>query len=269
MQKEGVRLGYNTMKRRIFSGAVCEQLVYRMPDGVKNVRDYDPEKVSGKRFKDEEERKKHRESISRNTLRRSINENHNPKSIYSTLTFDTEWEVHTFDEARQIRRNFVRALKRSCPDAVIHLVMGRGKGTKRIHFHMVSNGIPLDVINNKWKYGRIAEHSYLREHNWYKGKDCGQDYTGLADYMFDHWTEEVGGHRWFQTKNAKQPEREKPTEVRVTGGYSEKRPPRPPKGYMLVEVKTTKYGYMYFKYVVIPPKYVRPKKSEKSQTSPD
>jgi hypothetical protein len=47
---------------------------------------------------------------------------------------------------------------------------------------------------------------------------------------------------------------EKPTEVRVTGGYSEKRPPIAPKGYKLVETKTTKYGYLYFKYVAIPEK---------------
>ena len=72
--------------------------------------------------------------------------------------------------------------------------------------------------------------------------------------QFDHWTKEVGGHRWFQTKNAKKPEREPATEVHVRGGYSAKRPPRAPTGYTLVEVKTTKYGYHYFKYVWMPPK---------------
>lgn len=252
------------MKRRIFSGAVCEQLVYNVPDGVRNPKGYDPEKPPRKRFKDEEERERHRVEISRRTFRRSINENHNPESIYSTLTFDTEWEVHTFEEAKQIRRNFIRVLQRKCPDAVIHLVMGRGKGTRRIHFHMISNGIPLEFIQEKWKYGRIAEHSYLREHNWYQGVDHGQDYTGLADYLFDHWTEEVGGHRWFQTKNARQPEKEKPTEVRITGGYSEKRPPIAPKGYKLVSVKSTPYGYLCFKYIVEPPKDPRRSSGKKT-----
>ncbi len=130
---------------------------------------------------------------------------------------------------------------------------------------MISSGIPLEIIEQKWKYGRIAEHSYLREHNWYQGKDYGQDYTGLADYMWDHWTPEVGGHRWFQTKNARKPEEEKPTEVRVTGGYSEKRPPVAPKGYQLVETKATPYGYIYFKYVVTTPELKKRKAGKKDR----
>ena len=251
-------MGVKTMKKRIFSGVVCEQLVYNVPSGVKDPMKYDPEKPSRKRFKDEEERKRHRDEISRRKFIRIINESHNPKSIYSTLTFNNECEVHTFEDAKIVRRNFVRALQRACPDAVIHLVMGRGKyGTTRIHFHMISAGVPMETIQEKWKYGKIAEHSYLREHNWYKGadgqyRDYGQDYTGLATYLWGHWTPEVGGHRWFQTKNARPPEEEKPTEVRVTGGYSEKRPPVAPKGYQLMETKATPYGYIYFKYVVKP-----------------
>lgn len=268
-KKVGVCMGVKTMKRRIFSGAVCEQLVYQMPDGVKNVREYDPEKVSRKRFKDEEERAKHREEISRKTHLRNFHANFGPWSVYSTLTFDDDWEVHTFKDAKRIRKNFIRALQRAYPDAVIFLYMGRGKGTDRIHFHMVSNDIPKEFISEKWKYGSVKRFSDLREHNWYGGVDHGQDYTGMATYLFDHWTEEVGGHRWFQTKNAKKPEREDPTEVRVTGGYSEKRPPRAPKGYKLVDIKTTKYGYMYFKYVVIPPKYKRSKKPKKEPGDPD
>lgn len=262
-------MGVKTMKTRIFSGAVCEQLVYNVPSGTKEPSNYDPEKPSRKRFKDEEERKYHREEISRRKFIRIVNENHNPESIYSTLTFNREWEVHTFEEAKQVRRNFIRVLTYHYPDAVIHLVMGRGKATKRIHFHMVSNGIPLGFIKKKWKYGKIAEHSYLRKHNWYEDEpgiwvDHGQDYTGLATYMWEHWTEEVGGHRWFQTKNVRQPDAEEPTKVRKTGGYSAKCPPRAPKGYKLVETKATKYGYLYFKYVVIPPEQERKKAKKKT-----
>lgn len=168
-------MGVKTMKRRIFAGAVCEQIVYNMPDGVKNISGYDPEKPKRKRFKDEEERAKHREEISRRTFCRSVHANHDTSSIYSTLTFANGWEVHTFDEARQVRRNYIRALQRAYPDAVIHLGMGRGKSTKRIHFHMISKGIPQEFLAKKWKYGKIVEFSTLREHNWYQGVDCGQD----------------------------------------------------------------------------------------------
>ena len=256
-------MGTRTMKCRSFFGAICEQIVYQMSDGVKNIRGYDPEKVPRDRFKDEAERARHRMGISRRNHCRGFHANFGPGDLYSTLTFDDDWEVHTFEDAKRIRRNFVRVLQRRYPDAVIFLYMGRGKGTDRIHFHMVSKGIPKEFIDEKWKYGSVKRFTELRAHNWYNNVDHGQDYTGLANYLFDHWTEEVGGHHWFQTANAKKEERENPTEVRIAGGYSEKRPPRAPKGYKLVEVRTTQYGYMYFKYVVIPPKYVRPKKPKK------
>ena len=247
-------MAVKTMKRRIFAGNTCEQYVYTVPSGVKNLKDYDPEKVKKDRFKSEEERAKHRENISRNTFIRNVNANMEPGDLYATLTLDDDWEVHTFEEARRIRANFIRTTQRACPDAVVFAVMGRGKSTQRIHFHMMIKNVPEEVIDKKWKYGKVKRIVKLREHNWYDGVDHGADYTGLASYMFNHWTEEQGGHRWFQTKNAKQPEKENPTEVRIRGGYSENRPPKPPKGYKLVSAKTTAYGYSYYKYVVVPPK---------------
>ncbi len=107
----------------------------------------------------------------------------------------------------------------------------------------------------EWIYGSIVRIDHLREHNYYDGIDHGQDYTGLANYLFDHWTPEQGGHRWKQTRNARKPERETPTVAKRV--YTESKPPRPPKGYILVETKSTKYGYLYFKYVLEPPKRKR------------
>ena len=37
--------------------------------------------------------------------------------------------------------------------------------------------------------------------------------------------------------------------MEVKREYSETRPPRTPKGYLLVECQKTKYGYFYFKFV--------------------
>jgi len=253
----GERVAVRTMKKRIFSGTVCEQLVYNVPAGTRNIKGYDPEKPKRQRFKDESERAKHREHISRLTFIRLVNENMRPGDWYVTLTFDTDWEVHTFEEARRVRTNYIRTLRNACPDAVIFAVMGRGKSTERIHFHMLIKNVPEEVISKKWKYGKVKRISPLRANNKYDGVDHGADYTGIANYLFDHWTEEQGGHRWYQTKNVRQPEKEEPTEVRVTGGYSEKRPPIAPKGYKLVSVKTTPYGYMYFKYIVAPQKKPR------------
>lgn len=85
-----------------------------------------------------------------------MNENFSPLSLYSTLTFDDDSEVHTFSEARRIRDNYFRRLQRACPDAKIIIYMGRGKSTKLIHtgnfaevktaifkaFSMGNNGTP-------------------------------------------------------------------------------------------------------------------------------
>lgn len=253
-----------TVKRRIYSGTVCEQLVYNVPDGVRNIEDYDPDRRLRKRFRDAEERAAFLKEISRRVHFRNFMANFSPTSLYSTLTFDDPHEVHTFRDAKRIRENYRRVLQYACPDAVFFIYIGRGKSTNRIHFHMVSEGIPEEVIAKKWKYGSVIRIQHLREHNYYNGVDHGRDYTGLANYLFGHWTPEVGGHRWFQTKNAKKPEKEKAKEVHVRGGYSEKRPPRAPRGYKLVEVKTTKYGYYYFKYVWMPQKTTEKRRLEMS-----
>ncbi len=249
-------------KRRIFAGAVCEQVVYAVPDGVRTIANYTPRP----RFKDDAERQRHKLGISRRKHATEFNANFSPESVYSTLTFDPDWEVHEFETAKRIRNNYVRVLKRAYPDAVIFFYIGRGKSTHRIHFHMVSQGIPKDFISKKWKYGKIKRIDNLRPHNYYDGVDHGQDYTGLANYLFDHWTPEIGGHRWFKTKNARKPEREEPTEVHVRGGYTEKRAPVAPKGYTLVETKATKYGCYYYKYVCLPQK--RPGRKKKGIDPP-
>jgi len=199
------------------------------------------------RFKTDEERARHRLGMSRRHHARIFNTNFSPQSLYTTLTLDNENEVHTFSEARQIRDRFIRRLKYGNPDAQIIFYIGRGKGTSRIHFHMVSNGISEETIRAKWRAGGVMRVERLREHNYYNNVDHGQDYTGLANYLFDHWTPEQGGHRWKQTKNVRQPEREAPTIIKRE--YSESSPPRAPKGYKLVECKKNNFGYLYYKYV--------------------
>lgn len=241
------------VKRRIFSGVVCEQEVYSISNRS-NVKKSEPRP----RFKDDEERAQHRLGISRRKHRRLVNENFSPTSIYSTLTFSDECEVHTFKEARRIRDNYFRRLQRACPDAKIMIYMGRGKNTNRIHFHMLTDGIPVDVITGKWKDGTVTHTRNLRENNFYNGVDYGQDYTGLADYLFNHWTEEQGGHRWKASRNLRRPQTETPR-IAVRE-YSEVKVPLTPKGYKLVESYRTKWGYFYYKYVLIPPKPKRVKR---------
>lgn len=230
-------------KRRTFAGAVLEQEVYTVSDNVR-----EPEQADKRiRFHTEEERAEHRLHISRTRHARLFNENFSPTSFYSTLTFDMENECHDIWEAKKLRDLYFRRLRYAFPLAVIFIYIGRGKHTNRFHLHMVSDGIPKEAIAEKWKYGHVKRVDRLRANNFYDGKDYGQDYTGLANYLFDHWTPEIGGHRWKQTRNAKAPLREKMVEV--VREYSIIRPPMAPPGYRLVEARGTRYGYLYFKYV--------------------
>lgn len=241
------------VKRRTFSGVVCEQEVFSVSDCLQDLHKAEPRQ----RFKTEEEREQHRINISRRKHVQAFNANFRPRSLYSTLTFDIEHECHEYRDVKRIRDLFVRRLKYAYPDAVIFIYVGRGKKTQRFHIHMVSDGVPEDFIAKKWEFGSILRIENLREHNYYDGIDHGQDYTGLANYLFDHWTPEQGGHRWKQTRNAVKPDREEPTVIKRE--YSKAKPPRPPKGYKLVEAKSTKYGYLYFKYVLETPKRKRKK----------
>lgn len=231
-------------KRRTFCGGVLTQEVYTVPDRAEvTTYKYKP------RFQDEEERARHRWAQSRRHHADVINNNYGPSSYYSTLTFDNEYEVHSFDEARRLRDNYVRRLKRLYPDAKINIYMGRGRKTARIHFHMISDGVDPDDIMRKWVGGSVIRVEPLRAHNIYDGVDHGRDYTGLANYCFDHWTPEQGDgrHRWKQTKNVEQPTPEPAQEIHRE--YSPEKPPRAPKGFRLVECRATKFGYLSFKYI--------------------
>lgn len=242
------------IKKRTFSGVVCEQIVFNVSDRVRNIKNAKPQM----RFKTQEERERHKILISRRRHARLVNENMDPTGLYSTLTFSNKYEVHTFEEARIVRDRFWRRLTYHHPDAVIFIYMGRGESTSRIHFHMISKGVPEETILKYWPYGEVVLIENLRSHNYYEGKDHGQDYTGLANYCFDHWTEEVGGHRWKNTKNVRQPQEEDSKEVKRE--YTVEKPPRAPKGYILVAAEANKYGYLYFKYVKEPPEDERRKR---------
>ena len=233
------------VKRKIWAGTVLEQIVYPVSDRG-DIKEAKPRV----RFKSEAERIAHRDAIARRRFVRLVNANHGPFSFYSTFTFDVEHEIFTWDEARAVRKAFVRALRRAYPEAKILLVMGRGKSTARIHFHMISAGIPKDEIFRLWKYGDVVEAKPLRRHNRYGGVDHKTDYTGLASYLFDHWTEDQGGHRYYATRNHKKADREAVTEVKRD--YTEEKAPVAPKGYRLVEAKSTAFGYIYYKYIFDP-----------------
>ena len=234
------------VKKRTFSGSVCEQEVFYIREN-QNIKEAEPREP---RFMSDAERAAHREAISRKRHIQLFNTNFSHESLYSTLTLDNNNEVHEYEEMKRLRDNYIRRLRRRFPDAVIFSYIGKGDNTHRLHMHMVSNGIPEDQIAELWKYGSIRRIEHLREHNMYDGIDHGEDYTSLANYLFDHWTPEQGGHRYKATRNALKPAKEDPKEVKRN--YSETNPPVAPRGYKLVETRSNQYGYLYFKYIKIP-----------------
>ena len=110
------------VKRRTFSGVVCEQEVYNVPDRIKSLEKAEPRP----RFKNEEERELHRIGISRRKHARLINENYGPTSLYSTLTLDNESEVHTFGEPRAAEKGAQKVSTpfKECPSCGAHLDAG-------------------------------------------------------------------------------------------------------------------------------------------------
>lgn len=243
-------------KRRIFAGAVCEQIVYGVPDGA-GLRESRPKKP---RFQDAGERREFNRKVSERRFAALVNANFGPTSFYSTLTFDVDHECHTAQECRRERDNFYRRLMRKYPESRVVMVYGRGKSTNRFHLHMVSDGIPAEEIATLWRRGSVVDCRQLRRHNYYVHADGtkvdhGQDYTALAAYLHGHWREEFGGHRFKASRTCRQPEAEGATEA--VREYSPKRPPVAPKGYILVEARATQYGFQYYKYVRMPEKEKR------------
>lgn len=253
------------IEKRTYSGCVLEREFFIL-ENIQKAAVANPRP----RFLDEADRQRHKDNISRVNHTRMFNTNFSPSSLYITLTFDADHEVHDFIDAKRIRNKFLRRLRRKYPDAVIFMYMGRGRETSRIHFHMVSEGIPAKFISKQWKYGSVTDVDHLREHNFYDDGtgamiDHGQDYTGLANYLFDHWErcpelQQVCKHRYYHSKNAKKSDKEYYKEVKRN--YTPENPPITLKGYKLVDIKTTKYGYINFIYVV-DQDLRRPKKSDK------
>lgn len=232
------------VKTRIFSGHVCEQVVWNAADGEKiSLR------VKRDRFPTIEQYEEFKDAQARRKFVQLINANHGPSSLKGVLTFNDAHELHSFKDARRVRAIFVRRIRRRCPNAKIIIVMGRGDSTARIHFHYIMSGVSEDAIRECWTWGKIVECKPLRKHNVYNGVDCGQDYTGLALYYWHHWTPEQGGHHYYATRNHERPKPEEPMEVKRE--YTADKPPRAPRGYKLVEAKSTSFGYLYFKYIKI------------------
>lgn len=255
-------------KRTTIAGAVLEQEYYTVAERT-NIKKSAPK---AKRFETPEERDEYNRKKSLKRLIRTINANFNHHSYYVTLTYNDKNLPEDFSEAEKDIINYTRRLQHVYPYAKILSVKGRGRNTGRIHFHLVIADVPKRIIIEKWTLGQITRIEHLRSHNLYKDDngqmiDHGEDYTALATYLFNHWTEEQGkGKRWKQTKTIQKPQKSTPKLSAVN--YTADKPPRAPKGYILVESKENPFykgSYLYFKFVLIPPD--TPKEKDKAYFS--
>lgn len=234
------------MKKRIFAGAECQQIVWSSGRGNSRCQ-------PRIRFKSEEERAEHRRQIARRKHALKINNSFTTAGFWCTFTFSDENEVHSWEDARREQNNFRRRLTYKRPDVKVSLYKGRGKSTHRIHLHGFIEGLTEDEIRAAWNRGTVVNISHLRAHNRDKdGRDLGALFTAVANYAFDHWTAEQGGHYYSCTDNVTMPEAEEPTECKRE--YSPEHPPRAPRGYIYISGHTTPYGYMCFHYIRIPNK---------------
>jgi len=233
------------LRRDLQSGSVLEIEIFPVSNRTKDI-----DKVKPKlQTMSQEERDRHKHLISRRLFIRKFNHNFSPSSLYTTLTLNNEYEVHTFSEAKKLLDNYINRLIYLYPDAKVMAVMGRGKKTNRIHFHIVSDGISAIAIRSRWVEGDVVRIESLREDNYYNGKNHGRDYTGLAGYLFDHWTPEQGTRKYRETR--KTIEKPKPETEQTEKKHYLKKPPSVPKGYKIVEARAGQYGYLYFKAVKI------------------
>lgn len=235
--------------RDVKSGAVLEKEIYFVPENIKLTKKTEPK--DKKELTPEEKSENNRKKSEKNFVR-IFNNNFDKGSWYLTFTFDDEHLPLTWEEASRIADNYLRRVKRWDPSVKYLLVIGRGRGTDRLHVHAIIDGTYIDDVKmlELWTDGTIKRAEHLREHNFYDGVDCGQDFTGLAVYLHKHNNAEHKGKRWKQSRNLIAPTKDKPRETKRE--YKEDKPPRAPEGYKFVGCYQSNYqqgGYISFKYV--------------------
>lgn len=252
--------------KKTVSGAVCEIEVYSVPDGVKLTKSTVPKPQN---VRTDEEKTRYNSHKSEKHFVRLVNTNFTSSAYYVTLTYDNEHLPQGYTEAVKNLDNYIRRLRYSNPHAKIVAVTGYGSRSGRLHHHLIVSGVSEGDILGKWLLGDIAKVEHLRKDNYYNGVNHGEDFTTLAVYLHQHTPAEHKGKRWKQTKNIQQPVQEKAKQIKRA--YSEVCPPKIPKGFALVEVKTCEFfnGYICFKYVRVPcePLSIQPNFSRHKQLS--
>ncbi len=186
-----------------------------------------------KRFATEEAQQAHNLRISRLQNIRIFHANFGPDSLYTTATLAPGSEKKTEAELVKLRNNYIRALRRACPDAVIAAYSGYGEENGRWHLHLVSNNIPKEILKKKWHHGH-PEIKRLDGNIVIEGVVVSNDYTTLANYLFRQQQVDKGKRRYYISRNARRPEVEYISEAQMPFVLGSDKIP----GYQLVAEKT-------------------------------
>ncbi|MCL2053516.1 MAG: hypothetical protein FWG90_03615 [Oscillospiraceae bacterium] len=242
-----------TIRTKTYSGAVLEYEQFTISDTIVNMKTVKPKT---RRDLTPEEKAEHTRRQSKTRFTRAVNRNFTHKSYYLTLTYNAESLPLTIEEAVKSRNLYIRRIKHSNPDAKIIAVTGYGRRSGRLHHHLIiDNAAEADIIG-KWTGGEVYHIENLRRHNYYGMVDHGEDFTGLAEYLFSHVPENYVGKRWYQSKNLIKPEEKDKRQSKIV--YTESNPPKAPAGYKHVSTYKCPYyksTYIRFKFVrITPPK---------------
>lgn len=236
--------------REVRSGSVLEKEIFTVPDGSHLTKRTEPKEEP---VKTAEERAEINRRKSERIFIRKINSSFTSQSWYVTLTYRDFDLPLSYGEAERCLENFLRRLKRWAPGVRYIAVTGYGKQSSRLHHHLIidGNGIDGEKLLELWTAGDVKRAERLRHNNYYDGKNCGEDFTGLAVYLHAHSNAKAKGKRWKESRNVAKPFKDTPRPLKRE--LSEEKPPKAPKGYRFVGVYVSDFHaqYISFKYVKI------------------
>ena len=108
-------------------------------------------------------------------LTRILNENYHPGDYHMVLTYDDAWIPRTAEEAKQYFDGFVRDMRgryNAIGGKFLYIAVTEGLA-KRIHHHMVIKKVDIDVLTERWPYGRVRIYPL----------DSPREYSRLAEYL--------------------------------------------------------------------------------------
>ena len=235
-----------TIKRETMAGNICVIDIYNK--GSRSVRagHLEPPRY---RPKNEIEKEMHTAGISRRNCILRVNAAFTCSAYFLTCTYDNEhYHNVTVASVKKDLKNLIRRWQYSYPNIVIFAVLGEGEINSRMHIHAIVEGFPeadIDRIISKWKKGSV-HCERVRKWNERNGITVATDLKPLAIYLFEHWRHCYGGHHFYLSRNAEKPEIKRCRVIRRR--YSLAHPPKK-KGYALVEMYKTDYGFMSFYFI--------------------